>query len=233
MAKIRFGEVVADARGHIDGIVYTRNRYGAYASNRVAPVNPNTVRQQTIRENFVSLTTGWRDLTESQRTAWALLGSQMIRTDSLGNDYTLTGQQAYMSVNGVRLNQQQSVVDDAPILDTIPAITSASIVVTASGNAFTLTWTGTGFGASNGFDVWATPPLSAGKSFFRPSDYRWILFDDNPSSPINMLAAYEAKYGTLVAGDVGAKVSVLLVPRSGNFIQGTSFRADDIIEAGA
>jgi hypothetical protein len=233
MAKVRYGEMVADARGHIDGIVYTRNRYGAYASNRVSPVNPNTARQQTIRENFVALTTAWRDLTESQRTAWSVLGSQIIRTDSLGGDYTLTGQQAYMSVNALRLNQGAAVVDDAPILDSIPSITTASIAVTVTANAFSLTFTGVGFTASNGFDIYATPPLSAGKSFFRPSDYRWILFDDNPSSPVNMLAAYEAKYGTMVTGDIGAKVSVLVVPRSANYIRGTSFRCDDIIEAGA
>lgn len=75
------------------------NRFGAYLRNRVIPTNPSTSKQTAVRGSLGTLSTAWRGLTAGQRAGWTALGASIVRTDSLGQTYTLTGQQAFVSLN--------------------------------------------------------------------------------------------------------------------------------------
>lgn len=108
----------------------SRNRFGSYFRNRVMPVNPNTPAQSTVRNQWQELSGAYRDLDEAGRNAWKELGEQMFRTDSLGQTYTLTGLQAYMSINQNLFLIGASTTNVAPTLD-VPA-TLSSITLTAT-----------------------------------------------------------------------------------------------------
>lgn len=225
MAKIRFGEVVADARGSIDGITYSRNRFGAYARNRVAPVQPRTPFQLAVRETFAQLSQQWRALSEAERLDWSTLGEQIERTDSLGNTYTLTGLQAFMDVNLNRSTLGEAATSSAPALDTIPGILTATITEAIPGQ-LDVNYTASGGAATNRFLVFATAPVSQGRNFFSNSEYKFIDdFAGNAASPVDIEAAYLARFP---APDTGQKISFLLKPVSTNRLGGTPFRVDII-----
>jgi len=63
---------------------------------------------------MASLSAGWRALTDVQRAGWKALGTAMVRTGTLGQTYTLTGLQAYTSVNRNLLTTGAATVSTAP-----------------------------------------------------------------------------------------------------------------------
>lgn len=106
------------------------NRFGAYLRNRVIPTNPNTTKQSDVRSNLGTLSSGWRALTEAKRLAWTALGASMTRTDSLGETYTLTGQQCYVSLNRNLNTVGGTAITDAPLLSVPASLTSVTVTAT-------------------------------------------------------------------------------------------------------
>lgn len=102
----------------------SRNRFGSYFRNRVMPVNPKTDPQSVRRNEVQELSQAYRSLTDAQRAAWRNLGTSMVRTDSLGQTYTLTGLQAYTSVNLNLLTYGGARVSDAPALGTVTTLST-------------------------------------------------------------------------------------------------------------
>lgn len=144
----------------------------------------------------------WRSLTAIQREGWSALGEQIVRTDSLGQYYNLTGFQAYVSVNNERLAAGDVVLADAPLLD-LPAPV-ATVTPSATVATFSVAYTATPLAANTRLFVYASPQRSAGRSF--ESDYRLIsVTAAAAASPANIFAAYQARFGNPV---VGAKIFV-------------------------
>ena len=52
---LRFGALVADARGSVGGAVISRNAGGAYMRTRTTPTNPNTPIPATLRNLLLSI----------------------------------------------------------------------------------------------------------------------------------------------------------------------------------
>lgn len=96
------------------------------------PVNPNTSKQSTVRNNIQELSQAWKDLTPAQRTGWAALGAQMTRQDSLGQAYNLTGLQAFTSLNMNLKTLSASALFDAPILAAVNQLDTLTITATAA-----------------------------------------------------------------------------------------------------
>ncbi len=183
--------------GSYQGLTSSRNRFGQYVRTRATPVNPNTTTQATVRARQSNNAAAWRVLTDAQRAGWASLGSSMVRTDSLGQSYNLTGFQAYCSVNNLNLAAGNSVVAAAPAL-TDPG-TLLSITLTLSSVAFSVAYTATPLGAGVRAFFFASPQRSAGRNF--ESDYRLIsVTAAAAASPANILTAYTAKFGAPVTG---------------------------------
>ena len=98
--------------GSYQGVTSSRNRFGQYVRTRATPVNPNSAAQASARSRLSQNSIAWRALTDAQRAGWESLGSQMNRTDSLGQGYTLNGFAAYCSVNNYKLAAGDAVVAD-------------------------------------------------------------------------------------------------------------------------
>jgi hypothetical protein len=96
------------------------------------PTNPMSPSQTTVRARFATNSQAWRALTAAQRAAWTSLGANMNRTDSLGQTYTLTGQQAFVSVNTNLLTIGQAAVSAAPAFSPPAPIASITITATAA-----------------------------------------------------------------------------------------------------
>lgn len=121
----------------------------------------------------------------------------MTRTDSLGQTYDLTGFQAYCSVNNNKLAAGDAVVADAPLFALPAPITTVTPTITSASNS--IAWTVTPLAAGERIFISQSPMRSAGRAF--ESDFRLISVSAAAgTSPSNVLAAYQARFGTPVTG---------------------------------
>ena len=184
--------------GSIAGQTSSRNRFGQYRRTRATPVNPNTGPQGTARNRLASRAAEWRDLTAVQREGWESLGLMMTRTDSLGQTYTLTGFQAYVSVNSNNDAAGNAIVAAAPALATPTGLLTVTITLTAA--AVSIAYTTTPLAAGNRLFSFASPQRSAGRAF--EGDYRLIAVSAAAAaSPAVLTTAYAARLGTPVVGN--------------------------------
>jgi len=183
--------------GSLAGQTASRNRFGQYRRTRSIPVNPGTTFQALARARMATNAAAWRALTAEQRAAWHVLGGNISRTDSLGQTYTLTGSQAYSSINGNNLAAGNAVVGDAPALTEPGLVTLGAIICTVA--AHSVAYTVTPLPAGERLFIFASPMRSAGRSY--EGDLRLILVTAAAAaSPANIAAGYTARYGALVIG---------------------------------
>jgi hypothetical protein len=188
----------APQSGSLAGITAGRNRFGQYERSRAIPVNPNSAAQGLVRARMSANSAAWRALTSPQRAGWSGLGTSMVRSNSLGQSYTLQGNQTYASVNNNRLLTGLAVVPDAPALNTPPVITTVTITLSAS--AFSIAFTPTPTAAATYLAVYASPQRSAGRNY--EGDFRFVkLSTAAQASPLAILTEYTAKFGVPVVGN--------------------------------
>ncbi|GAH72801.1 unnamed protein product, partial [marine sediment metagenome] len=97
MALVLTGGGVADIRGSIGGITYSRSAAGLIARNRVKPVNPRSSRQVSARARISVLTERWNGtVTEQQRADWRTHAAGTPGTNKLGQTITLSGLDHYV-----------------------------------------------------------------------------------------------------------------------------------------
>lgn len=227
------GLMVGQLSGKAGSTVASHNRNGSYFRSRTIPANPNTSAQATQRNNVQELSQTWRTLTDEQRTAWAGLGAQMTRLDRQGNAYTLTGNQAFMSVNRNLRLLGLADVSDAPLFTGDLNVTSVSFASLDSSDTISVAFTPTPIGADNYLVIECSAPVSAGINFVPRSGFRKIFQTAlNGTSPSNIATAYNAKFGSLVGLD-GAKVFVRARIINASGVAGVPITASAIVQAGA
>ena len=124
------GLMVGQLSGKAGSTVASRNKAGSYFRTKTTPKLVQNANTSANRSSFSTLASLWRTITSAQRGGWRNLGASMTRTDSLGNVYTLTGLQAYESVNRNIATYGGSTVADAPAFT--PPAGLVSVTVTAS-----------------------------------------------------------------------------------------------------
>lgn len=184
--------------GSARGDTASRNRFGQYLRNRASPVQPRTPAQLNQRARMATNAAGWRGLTDAQRAGWASLGATITRNDALGQAYTMNGFMAYCSINNNNLVAGDAIVDDAPTIVTPPDLLTATLTLTSA--AMSLAYTATPLASGVRLFVYASPQVSAGINF--QGDYRLLQVSAAAAaSPMNLLAAYTAKWGVPVTGN--------------------------------
>lgn len=200
--------------GSYQGSTSSRNRYGQYVRSRATPVNPNSTAQGSVRARLSANAAAWRTLTDNQRAGWESLGAQMVRTDSLGQSYTLNGFGAYCSVNNNLDAAGEAAVDDAPGLVTPSALLTTTITLTSA--SFSVAYTPTPLGTGERLFFYAGPQRTAGRQF--EGDLRLLFVSASAAaSPANVLSAYSARFGAPVTGN---RIFVALHVHIGGFRSG-------------
>lgn len=131
--KVNTGPVGASQMsGSLLGVVGSHNRYGLYYRNHTVPVNPQSSRQQAVRQALASLAERWSStLTAAQRAAWKLYADSVQVLDIFGNPINLTGFQMYLRSNTVISQVGGALVDDGPTVFSLPDI-DTTFAITAS-----------------------------------------------------------------------------------------------------
>ena len=229
MAKILYGGGVANMSGSQAGTVHSHNQFGSYTRNRVVPVNPQTAPQTLARTRLSFCANYWRALTDANRADWEALGAQIVRTDPLGQTYTLKGFNAFCLVNIHKLANGLPIVTQSPVLDAPPVPTIGTITLDDT-PAFTVAYTAVGGLADNSFEIWASPPVSQGKKYINPAQMKKLLkVSGTASSPIDLESAYQAVFGGSILC-VGERVFIEFRPFSVNGFPGPVVRASAVIQ---
>jgi len=122
----------------------------------------------------------------------------MVRTDSLGQSYNLTGFAAYCSVNNNNLAAGNAVVSTAPTFLTPSGLLTATPTLTSA--AFSIAYTATPLGAGIRLFAYCSPQRAAGRAF--EADYRLIAVSAAAAaSPLVIFTAYQSRLGTPVTGN--------------------------------
>jgi len=200
---LKFGMIVTDGRNKLGGHVLSKNRGGNYARTKVTPVNPQTTYQSTVRQAFTSFSQGWRGLTADQRLAWNGAVTNFQRTNIFGDLRSPSGFNLFQRLNNVL----QSINSDTLLLPPLPSsvadcyATSVSATVGTPSLSLALNIS---VPSDTNLKVFATPPLSPGKSFVK-NQYRFISVTQSASeSPVDILSFYIAKFGSL--GEIGQQI---------------------------
>jgi len=203
--KMKFGAIVVDGRGKIGGHVASKNRAGAYLRTKVTPVNAQTSSQLTIRSRFTGFSQGWRALTAAQRDAWNAAVSDFTKTDVFGDIQTPTGFNLFQRLNNNLANCGVAQIDTPPLPGAVGICTVTTVTVAAGAGTFSIALSNT-VPANTNCKVFATAPVSAGKSYVK-SLYRQVaVLDAAEESPYDLSTEYEAKFGSV--GLAGQKIFV-------------------------
>lgn len=205
---MKFGAIVVDGRGKIGGHVASKNRGGAYLRTKVTPVNAQTSFQNGVRNLFTSLSQAWRGLAEESRLAWNAAVADYQRTNIFGDTHSPTGFNLFQRLNNNLNNIGEDQIDVPPLPSAVGEVVATALTVEPEGGSMSLALAGA-VPAGTAVKVFATAPVSAGKSFVK-SEYRQIsVLAPAATTPVNILAAYTAKFGSTGIG--GQKVFVKVV----------------------
>jgi hypothetical protein len=90
--------------GKLGGMVASRNRGGQYFRRKAVPINPDTNLQTARRSVFATLISQYNNgLTPAERASWTNWAANTPRIDSLGQTHVLTGQNAFVGYNALRI----------------------------------------------------------------------------------------------------------------------------------
>lgn len=119
--QVAYGGGILDARGSIGGNTASRNRFGPYWRARVVPVNPNSPRQQAVRNAMIALTGRWSStLTAAQRAQWDAYAEAIAWKNKLGATVKLTGFNMYIRSNMAIDAATGTTVDAGPAILSLP-----------------------------------------------------------------------------------------------------------------
>jgi hypothetical protein len=209
--KVKFGAIITEGRGKINGFVASRNRAGAYVRTKVTPVNPSTSYQATVRARLAARSQAWSGLTAAQRTAWNASVSDFAKTDVFGDLQNPSGFNLYCALNNNLINIGESALTTPPTPQAVINFTSFSIAAANGAQTLTLTFADA-IAATEKIIVYATPAVSAGKSFVK-NLYRQIdVLTSADASPFSIETEYIARLGAI--GAEGSKIFVKMLPIS-------------------
>ena len=180
MAK--FKGLLGSLSGSVANATFSSNRGGAYLRQRVAPTNPQTLRQQAARAALTTLSSGWRALSSTQRAEWDAWAAAHPGTDRLGNTINYTGHQMYVALNARLLDAAASPIATAPTAAAPTAPLSAAVTrTTETAVAVSLSAPGAG----NRVVLWQSLPVSPGASPNRAQCYCVGYSAAAPTSPVS------------------------------------------------
>jgi hypothetical protein len=203
--KMKFGAIVVDGRGKIGGHVASKNRTSAYLRTKVTPVNAQTSFQLGVRNVFTGFAQAWRGLSQAERDAWNAAVADYARTNVFGDSVQPTGFNLFQRLNNNLSIAGQSQIDTPPLPAAVGVVVADSLTAAVAVPAMSLVLDAA-VPAATAVKVFATAPMSAGKSFVK-NLYRLItVLAPAATTPVDLLAAYTAKFGS--TGSIGQKIFV-------------------------
>lgn len=216
MAIVKYSPLIAEARGTVGDVVFSRNTYGAYVRDHVVPTFPNTTAQQTVNGRVTSLSQAWGSLTVLQRRQWNEFAQAYNRTNIFGDKAPYSGYNLFMKSNlnlaAIGLGTNNTPSRRSKINQT----SLRGLTIDNTGSSYTILFT-PAITIRESLIVYATAQLSPGINFVK-SEYRQIaILNSGSTSPVNLFAPYVAKFGALPAAGLKSFCKVRLVSKTSGY----------------
>lgn len=138
MAKILFGNGVANMSGKQAGTVYSKNANGAYTRNNRKGVNPNTIRQQVVRASFRAASRYYGSLIQVSQDSFKDMAINYPFVDRMGNTVTYTGSQlAAKLANICRSVGVDPIQQSCPAPIILDSVVGGEVYATSPSNVIT------------------------------------------------------------------------------------------------
>lgn len=207
MAKFLPGIAVSAISGSEGGTTFSRNASGAYFKGKVMPTNPNTAKQQAVRNSFAVNVSGWKNLSVAQQQEWIDMAPQYPYNDSLGQTKQYTGQQLYTKLNQNLAVVGSTLLDVPKVPQTFSTTQVSSLTMTLTAGVLTtgdLVLSAVG-AATEKVIVVMTVGQSGGITRPGKSSFRQVMIvaDASASATIDVITDYQALYGD---PEIGVKI---------------------------
>lgn len=200
------GIAVTDGRNKIGGTVFATGRGGAFARNKVTPVNRRSAGQSQVRGWFGGFSQAWRSLTAGQHTAWNALAELVTYNNIFGDAKKYSGKALFQRLNINLSKVEATTITDAPTLSDSPtAIVSFAPLsdVSATSLVLKVLFMDGGYVVPTGNKLYvrATPKLSKGVTSAPASAFRFLSIQDEAADTgVSIGAAtYSAIFGSAPA----------------------------------
>lgn len=209
MAKIRLGGMAAQASGSVGGIVFSRNRYGAYTRARSIPTKSMSLAAMAAKARLVTCSQGFQSLTAAQKAAWAAWCETNPRTDVFGEKQVLTPSAAYIGFSVRRALLSLAPLTVPPLTAAPAALKTLSLTGDIGAGNFGAVFTATPLGTNSVLWIKACVLDSVGISYVQ-NLLKLVDFSTSAQvSPYDFQAALELRFGTLQVGQtVVAEIAV-------------------------
>lgn len=200
MALAKLAPFLSGLIGVLGPVVFQGAKNGLTMRENVVPINVKSSAQVAVRASMSVLSKAWSGLTESQRRAWdsAAAGGEWTQTSTFGDSFNLSGEQLYLKLNLVIVFLEETAINVPPTKAAFNAMSLGVLAAAAGTPALTVAYTGT-VGADQQIMIFASPQVSQGVMSSKSVSFVHIA-SVSSSSPLNILAAYTALKGALVAG---------------------------------
>lgn len=201
MALIKQGALISEISGKLGGAVFFRNRGGSCVRTFTVPANPQTEYQIAVRNALTSASVAWKNLTDAQRAAWAAWAQENPVRNRVGEAIRLQGNAAFVELNA-RMVLLGNATTTAP-----PTVSAPSPLLTVTGSYdigagdFQLAYTTTPLAAN--MKLWVSGCLLISDSIMNVNSRLRHFFTSAAAaaSPASIQTAFEARFGTPVAGN--------------------------------
>lgn len=201
MALVKFGGGVAGMSGKIAGTVFSRTRAGAVARGWSMPVSTPTTNQANQRVQFAEVAAAWNALDFSVRDAWRVAAEPVVRKNRLGEDYTPSGREMFMSSN-MNLATVGDTLLSAPPIDFLrpdPFDDSQGIAAEQTANALVSLDLTTNYGSNTDILVECVNPAAPSQNATANVSNQWRSLGafnlTTPEYGANMLTAFNSIFG--------------------------------------
>lgn len=182
------------------GATFSANFNGSIIRSRKTGLNKKSSIQSLRRVHFNHLVKFWKNLSFDLQDEWRFVASLYPRLNSLGELYTLTGFQYFVSVNQYRLNQGLPIIDQGEIQPPFPSSVITIVFLDFEPSELSLRYAPFPVPAQFEYRFWATRITSEGLELKFPDDFRIIhtIYEGHPDF-VNLTTQWESVYGLFPA----------------------------------
>lgn len=192
MARVQYGSIVTELKGKVAGQVFQGGNVGFVLRNKGYTPGISSTKRQAANRNLVANTSTWRDLSDSDRAAWAAGAPNWLFTDKFGNTYVGSGFQMHNAYNSILLSLGLPTVS-VPGVVAAPNDPGTAVIVCKSNGYSSVTWDNPG-GTDDYIAVFASASQSAGRNInnvrFKRLYYLHIDGDDAINDYLSYIAAW-------------------------------------------
>lgn len=203
MAKIIYGNGIANKRGSEGADTYSCNQGGNYVKLRKGPTITGSSWYNDSVANFLNASNFWKEITDQQRLTWIMGTSNFLFKDSLGQTLILAPPSLFTKINYWRDRLGLDLVENCPLAGTEHFFYSFSSNI--DGTDVFLNWEIDEAGNDTIPDdysiiIKASDYLPPGTWKPKKSWYYFIACVLGPlSSPYDVTALYNARFPTPIA----------------------------------